>query len=76
MDILLTMHAPSLAGAALTTALSLASVAAIPGWADYPIDRPDYEIQLPLVYAGLLLLAAASTIFFIDNPLLIARCFG
>jgi hypothetical protein len=63
-----------LTGAFALTALLSSSVAPIPQW----VDRGDcrYRIPLPLVWGGLLLMAAASTMFYVDNPLLIARCFG
>ena len=68
------VSAPVLTGAVALTALLLSGVAPTPEW----VDRSDcrYRIPLPLVWGGLLLLATASTIFYVDNPLLIARCFG
>jgi hypothetical protein len=77
VDILLRMpvSVPGLTSAFALTALLLASVAPIPGW-DNHTDRAERQVPLPLVFGGLLLLAASSTIFYVDNPLLIARCFG
>lgn len=69
------MSAPVLTGAFALTALLLVSVAPTPEW-DNHAGRPDKKVPLPLVCGAFLLLAAASTIFYVDNPLLIARCFG
>lgn len=78
MDILLRMpaYAPVLTGMCSLAALLLVSATPNPGW-DIRTDRADRKaVPLPLVCGGLALLAALSTIFFVDNPLLIARCFG
>lgn len=68
------MSAPVLTGAFALTALLLVSVTPAPGWNNHT-DRCD-RIPLPLVWGGFLLLATASIIFYVLNPLLIARCFG